>query len=163
MPGLSSFAKGFGNILNLPSWNESSRQDFSEPKVDKQTKTGAILFLNESQPTADSVSAYRKCSSWGGKGEEMEHARGSSCHKEHVQPSGGKVKSQALDSSTIHCGAACMVSIHFKTKPNPKFTPLCIVYFNPSDVLNGTEWWHRFYKNISSTWSSSTENSDLVS
>ena len=69
----------------------------------------------------------------------MEHARGSSCHKEHVQPSGSKVKSQALDTSTIHCGAACMVSIHFITKPNPKFTPLCIVYFNPSDVLDSTE------------------------
>ena len=81
----------------------------------------------------------------------------------NMQGARGKVKSQALDSSTIHCGAACMVSIHFKTKPNPKSTPLCIVYFNPSDVLNGTEWWHRFYKNISSTWSSSTENSDLVS
>ena len=33
-------------------------------------------------------------------------------------------------------GAAGLFGIHCLTKPNPKFTPLCNVYFNPGDRLS---------------------------
>ena len=56
-----------------------------------------------------------------------------------------KDKSHALDVSTIalhysciamKSGAAGLFDIHCLTKPNPKFTPLCNVYFNPGDRLS---------------------------
>ena len=56
-----------------------------------------------------------------------------------------KDKSHALDVSTIalhysciamKSGAAGLFGIHCLTKPNPKFTPLCNVYFNPGDRLS---------------------------
>ena len=56
-----------------------------------------------------------------------------------------KDKIDALDVSTIalhysciamKSGAANLFGIQCLTKPNPKFTPLCNVYFNPGDRLS---------------------------
>ena len=52
-----------------------------------------------------------------------------------------KDKIHALDALHYSCiamksGAAGLFDIHCLTKPNPKFTPLCNVYFNPGDRLS---------------------------
>ena len=38
-----------------------------------------------------------------------------------------------LHCITMKSGAAGLFGIHCLTKPNPKFTPICNVYFNPGD------------------------------
>ena len=71
-----------------------------------------------------------------------------------------KDKSHALDVSTIalhysciamKSGAAVLFDIHCLTKPNPKFTPLCNVYFNPGDWLSSLATQDRDLYNFTNT------------